>query len=320
MRIASIGARRTLSLVVALALLGALLAACAGAASAPQVGLDSAARDESRGAGGPAAAPSAARAGQAYGEDGQPLAPDGEPAAFRDGALIIRTGSLQLEVADVRAAIGAGRSAIQGMGGYIGSSQQYSDGENLVATITYRVPADRWEDALDALRKLGNEVGEQTDSADVTGQIVDLDARIRNLRASETALVKHLSDAARVADILEIESRLSDVRGQIEQLSAQKANLDDQVAYATLTVTFGVEVQAVKAASDRWDPRTEVDQAGASLVGFLQLVASAGIWLAIVGLPILIMVAIVVAIGLFIARRLGMFRRAGGPPPATAEG
>lgn len=318
MRIASIGARRTLSLVIALALLGTLLAACAGAASAPQAG--SAARDESGRLGGAAAAPSAASGGQAYGEDGQPLAPDGQPAAFRDGAMIIRTGSLQLEVADVRAAINSGRSAIQGMGGYIGSSQQYSDGENLVATISYRVPADRWEDALDALRKLGNDVGEQTDSADVTGQIVDLDARIRNLRASETALVKHLAGAARVADVLEIESRLSDVRGQIEQLSAQKANLDDQVAYATLTVTFGVEVQAVKAASDRWDPRTEVDQAGASLVGFLQLMASAGIWLAIVGLPILIMVGIVVAIGLLIARRLGIFRRAAGPPPATAEG
>ena len=251
---------------------------------------------------------------------GQPVAPDGEAAAFQDGAKIIRTGSLQLEVADVRAAISSGRSAMLGMGGYIGASQQYSDGDGIVATITYRIPAERWEEALDALRALGESVGEQTDAADVTGQIVDLDARIRNLKASESALVRHLGDAGKVSDVLEIEARLSDVRGQIEQLSAQKANLDDQVAYATLTVTYGVEVQAIQAAADRWDPQAQVDEAGASLIGFLQSAANVGIWLAIVGLPILIMVSIVVAIALFVARRFGFFRRAAAAPPASVEG
>lgn len=312
MRIPSVGAGHTRPFLVAIVLLGSILAACANAASAPQAA--SGGRDAAAG-GAVSGEPASAPGSEAKGPDGQRLTLGAEPAAFRDGALILRTGSMQLQVADVRAAVTAGRSAILEMGGYIGASQQYSDGDNLVATITYRVPANRWEDALDALRKLGEPVGEQTDAADVTGQIVDLDARIRNLKASETALVKHLSDAAKVADILEIEARLSDVRGQIEQLTAQKANLDDQVAYATLTVTFGVEVQAVKEAANRWDPKTEIDQAGASLLGFLQLVASAGIWLAIVGLPIMLAVAIVVAIGLFVARRLGLFRRTSAPPP-----
>ena len=309
MRIATTGAARTFFALVMVIVLGAVVAACGMAASAPQGG-----------AGGAAPAASSAAAGSRD-QAAQPIAPDGDAAVFRDGSKIIRTGSLQLEVADVTAAVSAGRSAIQGMGGYIGASQQYSDGENVVATISYRVPADRWEDALDALRALGNQVGEQTDSADVTGQIVDLDARIRNLRASETALVKHLADAARIADVLEIESRLSEVRGQIEQLSAQKASLDDQVAYATLTVTFGIEVQAINEAAARWDPGAEIEQAGASLVGFLQVLASAAIWLAIVGLPILLMVTLIVTIGIFVARRLGLTRRAATPPPpAVAEG
>lgn len=314
MRSARTGAWRTLSFITTITVAGILVAACgasmgAAASAAPSAG---AAR---QGLG-----PQPANEQDASG-NGQPTAPDGEAAAFRDGALVIRTGSLQLEVADVRAAITSGRSTILGLGGYIGASQQYSDGDDIVATITYRIPADRWEEALDALRTLGNDVGEQTDSADVTGQIVDLDARIRNLRASETALVKHLTDAGKVSDVLEIEARLSDVRGQIEQLSAQKANLDDQVAYATLTVTFGVEVQAVRAAAERWDAGTQVEEAGASLIGFLQLAASAGIWLAIVGLPVLLMVVLIVAIMLFVARRFGFLRRAAGPPPAApAEG
>lgn len=307
MRNASSGARRTIFLVLLLVLCGALVGACAlGAGTAGSA------------AGAPNTQPEGASRAVDEANGGQALEPGTEPAAFRDGAKIIRTGSLQLEVPDVRAAVAAGRTAIQGMGGYIGASQQYSDGDNIVATISYRVPADRWEEALDALRALGESVGEETNAADVTAQVVDLDARIRNLRASETALVKHLAEAARVSDVLEIEARLSDVRGQIEQLSAQKLNLDDQVAYATLTVTFGVEVQAIKVAADNWDPQAQVDQAGASLVGFLQLIASIGIWLAIVGLPILLMLTLIVAIGLFVARRLGIARRSAPPPPAAA--
>jgi hypothetical protein len=276
----------------------------------------------------PSAAPAANELGGASTEfydqaarAGAPQGQDGEAAAFNDGALIIRTGSLQLEVTDSRAAIAEGRSAILGLGGYIGASQQYVDGEDVVATITYRIPADRWEDALEALRKLGKPISEQTDAADVTGQIVDLDARIRNLRASETALVSHLSAAAKVSDILEIEDRLSVVRGEIEQLTAQKAHLDDQVAYATLTATYGVEIAAVTAAAEQWDAKSEVDRAGASLLGFLQFLASAGIWLAIVGLPIVAVAAVVIGLALFALRRFGVLRRiAGPPPPAAVEG
>jgi Domain of unknown function (DUF4349) len=297
-------------LIVAVATLAIACGASAGASPAP-VGQPVGAGSGNSGAQAPAA--SAAPGAPAEGTDG--LVGQGGNAAFQDGAKIIRTGSLQLEVGDVPAALTSARKAIAGLGGYIGASQQYQDGDNVVATITYRIPADRWEDALDSLRKLGKEVGEQTNSADVTGQIVDLDARIRNLKASETALVGYIARATKVADVLEIESRLSDVRGQIEQLSAQKASLDDQVAYATLAVTFGVEVQAVKAAAAQWDPSGEVDRAGASLVGFLQALATAGIWFAIVWLPILAVLAIVVGLVVFVGRRFGLFRRSPGPPP-----
>ena len=269
--------------------------AAAGGAGAPALGGQEA----------PAAAPSA----------GPAQAGSGTDAAFNDGAKIIRTGQLQLEVTDVTKALLAARSAIHGVGGFIVASQQYQDGEDTVATITYRIPADNWETALDALRKLGRELSENTSSADVTGQIVDLDARIRNLKASETALVGYISKATKVSDVLDIESRLSDVRGQIEQLSAQKAGLDDQVAYATLAVTFGVNVPAVQAAAATWDPAGEADRAGATLIGFLQGLVTAGIWFGIVWLPILLVLAVVVGVVVVVGRRFGLFRRSAATPP-----
>ena len=287
----------------------------AGAASAPPAGGGNnliGGEDDN-----PAGLPAASLAPAAPdGANQQPGAQTGgDEAAFQDGAKIIRNGSMQLEVADVPKALASARSSILGVGGYIGASQQSRTDDEVVATVEYRIPVDRWEDALDALRRLGTEVGEQTDSADVTGQIVDLDARIRNLRASESALVAYLEKSTQLNDMLEIESRLTNVRSEIEQLSAQKASLDDRVAYATLAVTFGVEVAPIQVAAANWDPGAEVGSAGATLLGFLQALATVGIWFGIVLLPVLLVVGVVSGIVYAVGRRLGWFRRPSPSPP-----
>lgn len=309
MKLPTSGGLRTLSIALLL-LMAATLVACgaSGAAASPApVG------DQAQRGGAPAATAGPGR-GIVGGDDGGEVPND----AFRDDARIVRTGSLQLEVADVRAALTSARATVLGMGGYIGASQQYNDGDEITANVSYRIPVDRWEDALDAFRALGTPVNEQTDAIEVTDQIVDLEARIRNLKASETALVRHASEAVRVSDLLEIEARLSDIRGQIEQLTAQQRNLEDRAAYATLTVTFGTEILAVQQTAEKWDPQAEVDRAGASLLGFVQALTTAGIWFAIVWLPILLVFAAIVALVVFVARRFGFLRRQSPVPPAAA--
>ena len=114
---------------------------------------------------------------------------------------------------------------------------------------------------------------------------------------------------------LEIESRLSDVRGQIERLTAQKVNLENQAAYATLTVTFGTEIIAITQAADRWNPQAEVDRAGANLVGFLQTITGAAIWFVIVWLPMLLSIGLVAALAIYVGRRLGLIGRSSPPLP-----
>jgi hypothetical protein len=241
-------------------------------------------------------------------------------------AKIIRTGSVQVTVADVDIATRTARDTIRGMGGYVGASQEQRGDKDLVATITYRIPADRWEDALEAIRKLGTVVAEKTDASEVTGQLIDLDARIRNLKASETALVGYAEKAPKVSDLLEIQARLTDTRGEIERLSAQQAQLTGQVALATLTATFGTEVVAVTQAAARWDPAAEVDRASATLISIVQAGVSGVIVLAIVWVPVLMTGAVLVVIAVAIARRLGWRRRGFGSleppagPPAPAAG
>lgn len=302
-----IGPRSTILTAIAIAL---VIAACGSSAASTPGAQGAAAAPAGQPFAAASAAPAAAGGDTTSGGGGGGT---GLPAPI-DDTKIVRTGSLQLTVQDTTRALLAARDAIRGIGGYIGASQQQGTNESIVATVTYRIPVARWEDALTAIRGLGTEVGEKTDATEVTGQLVDLDARIRNLKASEIALVGYAEKAPKVADLLEIEARLTDTRGQIEQLTAQQANLADQAALATLTVTYGTEVVAVTEAAAKWDPAAEVDRASATLIGVGQGLASFLIVFGIVWLPILICLAIVAAIGLAIARRLGWLRRSGRPP------
>jgi hypothetical protein len=313
-------------LPLALLVVVAAVAACGGAASAPLSPVGGGAAPAASGApagnpdgfGSGAGRPSTGGGGDAGGGGGGTGGGGNQVADL--GAKIIRTGSLQVTVADVDTAIRAARDAIRGFGGYVGASEEQRGDDQLVATITYRIPAERWDDALDGIRKLGTVVGEKTDANEVTSQLVDLDARIRNLKASETALVGYAANAPKVSDLLEIESRLTDTRGEIERLTAQQTQLQNQVALATLTVTFGTEVVAVTQAAARWDPAAEVDRASATLISVVQGLISVLIVLAIVWLPILVAVGLLVLIGIAIARRLGWTAsRPGGPPAMPPE-
>ena len=158
----------------------------------------------------------------------------------------------------------------------------------------------------------------------MTGQVLDLGARIANLQATERALQAIMAKAVKISDVLEVQSQLTDVRGQIEQLETQKAHLEEQAAYGTLGVTFGIETVAVVEAQKGFDPAAEADRATASLVEIGQALAAAGIWFAILWLPILIVLGLIALVAFLVFRRLRRTRAgdgdagAGGPGSTTA--
>lgn len=316
--------RPSIARIALIASIGILVAACAAGASSPVLSTvgnaidDSGARsvDGSRLSGSEAGAQPAASAGPA---PAPPVTEDGVGAAI-DDAKIVRTGTIDLEVSDVARALVTARDGIRALGGYVGASRTENVEEQPRATITYRIPADRWEDALDLLRGLNGltskVVTEQTEAVEVTGQVIDLEARIRNLRASETALQAIATSATRISDVLEVQQQLTNVRGEIEQLSAALADLEDRAGFATLTATFSVPVVAVEVAAKGFEPAVVVDEATASLVNILQALTTAGIWFAIVWLPLLLVLGVLIATGVWVARRLGLMgrRRTGDVP------
>jgi hypothetical protein len=217
-----------------------------------------------------------------------PGSPDGElPGELPDGTLVVRTGSLSLEVTDLSAAVDAGRRTVAGFGGYIGTSEERHSAGGGWASVTYRIPVERWEDALAALRGLGRVIGSDSQAQDVTGQVVDLDARIDNLRATEAALQAIMDRAGTIADVLKVQSELTTVRGQIERLVGERDSLANRAALASLTVNYEVPHVAGSQEIQGWDAGREIDAAVNHLVRALQALTSMAIWLGIVVLPIL---------------------------------
>ena len=239
-------------------------------------------------------------ANTAFATDGAASVGEAQSSDRVDDALIVRTASLELEVADVAATLLSARDEIGILGGYVAGSDEYDQGDRRWASVTYRVPVDRFTDALDALRGLSERVvRESTQSGEITATVVDLDARIANLRASEAALVEIMDRSGRMEDVLAVQMRLEDVRGQIERLEAQRANLADQAALSTLTVAWFTPVAAVTVAQQGWDFGSEVDAALAQTVQALQGLAGLAVWFALVALPLLGL-PLLVAAGLYL--------------------
>jgi len=282
---------------LSLFLLAAVVGACqSGAALAPA--------GAGPGASGGGGSQTGSPAGQPLGGGGQGT--NGEPGVIDQvGLLIVKNGALAIQVSGLEAAIEAAGQLIGDLGGYASASERSGAEDDAQATVTYRIPVARWDDALTGLRHLGEKViDERYSTEEVTAQVVDLEARVANLRASEAALQAIMDRAVDINDVLTVQAQLTSTRSEIEQLVAQKTNLEGHAAFSTLAVTYALKRDPVLAEQQGFDPATEIDQASATLVGVLQGLATAGIWFGIVWLPILLALVVIALSGLLVWRRI----------------
>jgi hypothetical protein len=170
------------------------------------------------------------------------------------GPKIVRTGELSVQVP--KGAFGSAFDRVSAIavvhGGYVTSSSTTISGEDRKARsgeITLRVPSDRFDDARRALGELGEVQQESSRGEDVSGQLVDYDARLRSLQAQEEALRGLLGKATTVGEVLQVQNSLFDVRQQVEQLTAQRDQLAQQAALSTLQLSL-YEPGAVLAGPD----------------------------------------------------------------------
>lgn len=113
------------------------------------------------------------------------------------------------------------------------------------ATITLKVPPTAFDATMSGLDKLGKVRHRSVAAADVTAELVDLDARIRSAKLSRDRMEQLMAKAIKVSDVIEIESELQQRDALVEQLTGQATMLKHQVALSTVTVQLFERSEAV---------------------------------------------------------------------------
>jgi hypothetical protein len=178
--------------------------------------------------------------GAGGGTPNQPALPTG---AVGQTTKIEQTGSLNLTVSrdGVARAMARLTALAATYQGFVASSQTQggTGGGAPYGTITLQVPVGDFSSALQQAERYGKASDVSTKATDVTGQYVDLQARLTALEASRQQYLAILAKATSIGDILSVQEQLDTIQSQIEQLQGQLQVLTSQTSYSTLTVTVG---------------------------------------------------------------------------------
>ena len=154
------------------------------------------------------------------------------------GAAVIKTAGVHIGVKDgVDAAVQEATAVAGRFGGFVASTS-LTGGDDPRATVVLRVPAESFERALQALQDLGEVERHSVSGEDVSQQLVDLEARLRNWRSQEAVLLRLMDRSRSVSDTIRVQGELSRVQLEIERLRGRLGYLEDQTSYGTITATF----------------------------------------------------------------------------------
>jgi anti-sigma factor RsiW len=163
-----------------------------------------------------------------------------------NGPMIIRTAQLSLITKEFDKARAQLEVILKRHRGYVGELKvNDTTGSGRTLTATLRIPADQLDATLTEVKTLGRVEAESQSGQDVTSQYVDLQARLSNARNTEQRLTDLLRNrTGKLSDVLEVEQELDRVRGEIEQMEAERKNMSNQVSYATLNATIAEDYKA----------------------------------------------------------------------------
>jgi len=180
---------------------------------------------------------------------------------------IIRTGSLEIIAIDPLQAAEQLRNLATNFSGFVvNSNVNGSDEGTRSAQVSMRVPAEYFDEVRAQVRKIAKTVEQDTIEAhDVTRESVNQEAALHNARAEEAQYLAILKRAGAVKDVLEVSSKLAEVRGRIDELEGNLRFLYHQVEMSLLTVNIHAMAEA-QAFGLHWRP---LYQAKVSLRGAL---------------------------------------------------
>jgi hypothetical protein len=207
---------------------------------------------------------------------------------------IIKNGDIELHVADLDASVEQVAKLVEGAGGFVASQDFYAQpGSWRRCSLTVRVPGGEFDKTLAELQKHGEVWRLTIGTQDVTEEFVDLEARLRNSEREEGVLLDLLERRTpKLADVLEVERELSRVRGDIERAQGRRRYLTERVSLSTIDIELTEIGEAAVGPTGKWRLRFHVLSAGRVLVNAARAATTAIIYIAIVGAPVWVVLAV----------------------------
>ncbi len=238
----------------------------------------------------------------------------GAPVQQGEQRMVIRDATVAMLVDQVDQVEAQVRQIADERGGWVLGSQASGEGDERRATISFKVPAEHFDDALNTLTGLARKVDTlDVKGQDVTSEFVDLQSRLRNLQAVEQRLLQFLAEARNTEDALAVNEQLTVIQAQIEESKGRIAYLEQSAAYSTITVSLYAPAVVSIESEPRWSPSNTAAAAANNLLDFAKGLADIAIVFAIwtpLWLPLLLLV-------LWTWRRARRTPARPSPPPAT---
>lgn len=182
---------------------------------------------------------------------------------IQTGTLVVRTEDLEMAEKDILA-------YVRKYNGFVQSSQSSNlEGPIRTLNFTLRIPVQKFEEALTYFSTLGVPVTKSVVSEDITAQIVDLDARLKVMRAQEESYLNILKQSKVLKDSITVQDRLMQLRADIESMDSQLRAQRELAALSTINLSLTTSAVPVSAdQSSNW--------ANNALVGSLENLRGVG--------------------------------------------
>ena len=202
---------------------------------------------------------------------------------------IIREGWVSLTVKDVGESLRAIENLAEEQGGlvqYTNESEDYRGAR--IGNITIRVPSEAFSETMAAIRAVGLRVeDDSTNANDVTEEYTDLQTRLNVAQEEEQAYLALLDQSGSVADLLQVQRELSNVRVRIESLQGQIQYLENRTSFSTIHASLEEDV-AVTLPTKTFRLDTTIKEATRGVVLIAQWLATALIWVVILGIGVVL--------------------------------
>jgi hypothetical protein len=204
-------------------------------------------------------------------------------------AMVIRNGQASIEVDKLDPAIVKVRQLAMQLGGYIANSSVVGGHDQVrSATFDLKIPAQRFDQAINGLGTLGKVESVNSTAEDVGEEYVDITARVNNAHRLEDRLIALLATrTGKLQDVLSVERELARVREEIERYEGRLRYLKTRAAVSTLSITVHEPVPILGQSPGRNPIAAAIRQAWRNFVGFIAAcIASLGVVIPLGGLAL----------------------------------